>query len=91
MRRISFLIFVVFVWLVSAPWLQAQGEFTSFDAPGAGTGSFQGTLPQQITAAGTVVGNYVDTNFVTHGFVRTAQDTFTTIDVPGLCVPRPWA
>jgi hypothetical protein len=32
MRRISFLMFVVFAWFASAPWLQAQGEFTSFDA-----------------------------------------------------------
>src|SRR5438128_9838206 len=83
MRRISFLMFVVFAWFASAPWLQAQGEITTFDAPGAGTGPGQGTLPQQITAAGTVVGNYVDTNFVTHGFVRTAQGEFATIDVPG--------
>src|SRR5439155_812083 len=83
MRRISFLMFVVFACFASAPWLQAQGEFTSFDAPGAGTGPGQGTGPNQMTAAGTIVGNYVDTNFVTHGFVRTAQGTFTTIDVPG--------
>src|SRR5438876_40694 len=83
MRRISFLMFVVFACFASAPWLQAQGEFTSFDAPGAGTGPGQGTGPNQMTAAGTIVGNYVDSNFVTHGFVRTAQGVFATIDVPG--------
>ena len=38
MKRITFLIFVIFAWLVSAPWLHAQGEFTIVDAPGAGTG-----------------------------------------------------
>ncbi len=83
MRRISFVMFVVFACFASAPWLQAQGEFTSFDAPGAGTGPGQGTGPNQMTAAGTIVGNYVDSNFVTHGFVRTAQGEFATIDVPG--------
>ena len=76
MRRISFLMFVVFACLVLAPWLHAQGEFIIFDAPRAGTGSGQGTLPQQITPAGTVVGNYVDSNFVTHGFVRTTKGEF---------------
>src|ERR1700692_2588169 len=83
MRRISFLIFVVFAWLVSAPWLQAQGEFITFDAPGAGTAPGQGPGPNQMTAAGTIVGNFVDSNFVTHGFVRTAQGEFATINAPG--------
>jgi hypothetical protein len=59
MRRLSVAILVAFGCVVSAPWLQAQGQFTSFDAPGAGTGPAQGTLPQQITAAGTIVGNYI--------------------------------
>ena len=72
MRRISFLMFVVFAWLLSAPWLHAQ-TFITFDAPGAGTAPGQGTLPQQMTAARTIVGNYVDTNSVVHGFVRTAH------------------
>jgi hypothetical protein len=58
-------------------------QITTFDAPGAGTGPSQGTLPQQITAAGTIVGNYVDSNFVTHAFVRTVQAEFATIDAPG--------
>jgi len=35
MRRISFLMFVVFACFISAEWLHAQGEFTTFDAPGA--------------------------------------------------------
>jgi len=91
MKRISFLKFVVFAWLASALWVHAQGQFTTFDAPGAGTGPGQGTGPNQMTAAGTIVGNYVDSNFVTHGFVRTAQGVFATIDVPGLGVRRPWA
>jgi hypothetical protein len=83
MRRISLLMFAVIGGLLSAPWLQAQGEITSFDAPGAGTGSFQGTFPQQMTAAGRIVGYYRDNNGMNHGFVRSVQGQFTTIDVPG--------
>ena len=83
MRRISFLILVVFGCLAPVPWLHAQGDITTFDAPSAGTGPGQGTLPQQITAAGTIVGYYRDANRVRHGFVRSAQGEFTTFDVPG--------
>jgi len=67
MKRIIFLTFVVFVWLVSAPWLHAQGEIVSFDAPGAGTG---GTNPFSISPSGEAMGSYLDSNFVFHGFVR---------------------
>ena len=72
MKRISFLKFVVFAWLASALWVHAQGQFTTFDAPGAGTSPGQGTLAAAINAAGTVSGMYWDANYVTHGFVRAA-------------------
>jgi hypothetical protein len=45
--------------------------------------SGQGTFPQQNTAAGTIVGFYVDANNVSHGFVRDKDGTTTPIDVPG--------
>src|ERR1700719_3709367 len=83
MRRLNLAMFVALSCLTSAPCMRAQGGITTFDAPGAGTGAGQGTLPNQMTAAGTIVGNYVDSSFVTHGFVRTAQGEFATIDVPG--------
>src|SRR5215467_1437232 len=83
MTRISFLFLAVLTCLVCVSLLHAQGEFITFDAPGAGTGPGQGTLRQQITAAGTIVGNYVDSNYVTHGFVRSAQGAFASIDAPG--------
>ena len=41
-----------------------QGTFTTFDVPGAGTGTFQGTIPVSINAAGDVTGTYVDANSV---------------------------
>jgi hypothetical protein len=65
-----------------------EGAFTKFDAPGAGTGSFQGTgcssdCPVVINDAGMIVGSYIDTNNVFHGFVRSPRGTVTTLDAPG--------
>ena len=87
MRRIGILMLVLFACSVSVPWQLAQAQpkprVIPFDAPGAGTMSGQGTFPQQNTAAGTIVGFYVDANNVSHGFVRDKDGTTTPIDVPG--------
>jgi hypothetical protein len=56
----------------------ANGSITSFDAPGAGTGSYQGTGIFAINAAGTIAGTYLDTNSVLHGFVGTVAPAATT-------------
>ena len=58
------------------------GTFIEFDAPGAGTGSGQGTLPFAINPEGTITGYYNDANSVGHGFVRTAGGTIMTFDAP---------
>jgi hypothetical protein len=42
----------------------------TFNAPGAGTGSNQGTYALNITKAGEIAGEYVDGNNAAHGFVR---------------------
>lgn len=47
-----------------------QGKFTVFDAPGAGKGTWQGTLTAAITREGAITGYYVDANDVVHGFLR---------------------
>jgi len=47
-----------------------NGAVTQFDAPGAGTGAWQGTLPASITPDGTITGHYIDKNNVAHGFLR---------------------
>src|SRR5436190_202898 len=60
-----------------------DGTMTTFDAPGAGTGPFQGTLTFGINQAGTIEGDYVDASDVSHGFVRASDGTITTFDVPG--------
>src|SRR6476660_6205636 len=61
----------------------SQGTFTTYDAPGAGTGAGQGTLPESNNTPGAITGQYIDGNFVNHAFVRSNQGTFSTFDVPG--------
>ena len=57
--------------------------YTTFDAPGAGTGPNQGTLALAIDPAGAITGYYIDASGVNHGFLRTTKGTITTVDVPG--------
>ena len=57
--------------------------FITFDAPGAGTGPFEGTLPQAINPAGAIAGLYLDASSLYHGFLRDPDGALTTIDVPG--------
>ncbi len=78
------------VLAVSAADADSAGGFVTFDAPGAGTGAFQGTgcfaypaCSVVINAWGTVTGYYLDANNVFHGFVRTPQGRFTTFESPG--------
>jgi len=65
-----------------SPAPKAAGTFITFDAPGAGTGRLQGTVPANINAPGAITGYYVDANYVGHGFVRASDGTITTFDVP---------
>jgi hypothetical protein len=44
---------------------------TSFDAPGAGTSSGQGTAGYSINTSGAITGSYTDSSNVSHAFVRT--------------------
>ena len=60
-----------------------DGAITTLDAPGAGTGFFQGTAASAINPAGAIAGNCTDANFVTHGFLRARDGTFTTFDPAG--------
>lgn len=48
-----------------------DGTIQAFDAPGAGTGQFQGTSAVKINDAGTIAGGFTDSNNVGHGFVLT--------------------
>jgi hypothetical protein len=54
-----------------------------FDAPHAGTGSGQGTFPQDNNPAGAIAGYYIDANVSCHGFLRSPDGTITSFDAPG--------
>jgi uncharacterized membrane protein len=57
-------------------------SFTSFDAPGAGTGAFQGTHANAINDSGVITGGYTDSSGKSHGYVRAVDGTITTFDSP---------
>ena len=59
--------------LLCAPLFGQTPSFTSFDAPGAGSGIGQGTFPVAINSEGVIAGYYIDSSFVSHGFVRQAN------------------
>jgi hypothetical protein len=65
----------------------AEGKLTTFDAPGAGTGSYQGTgcpgCSLGLNQSGAIAGIYSDTNSVNHGFLRSHDGKFTMFDAPG--------
>jgi hypothetical protein len=61
---------------------RADGDIGTFDAPGAGTGAFQGTFAASINAEGEITGYTVDGNNVSHGFLRSRSGAFSLFDVP---------
>jgi len=66
----------------------ARGGFTTFDAPGAGSGAYQGTgcfsdCPVSLNNAGAITGQYIDANLVQHGYLRSAEGRITSIDPQG--------
>ena len=65
-----------------------NGNFTTFDAPGAGTGSYEGTgcpsdCPTSLNDWGAITGIYIDTNFVYHGYLRSPEGKIVTVDPVG--------
>jgi hypothetical protein len=66
------------------PFLRApDGTIIPFDAPGAGTGTGQGTDNSGINPVGTVTSFFTDASDVFHGYVRAKDGTFTLFDVTG--------
>jgi hypothetical protein len=53
---------------------------TTFDVSGAGTGSGQGTMPEQINSKGVIAGCYRTDAGIQYGFVRATDGTITSID-----------
>jgi len=62
-----------------------DGNFVSFDAPGAGLGAGlnEGTVAYAINDLGVIAGQFQDSSYVYHGFVRHWDGHFTTFDAPG--------
>ena len=60
-----------------------EANFTTFDAPCAGTGSGQGTIPFVINTLGAITGFCHDANYVEHGFLRSPDGRITTFEAPG--------
>jgi hypothetical protein len=57
--------------------------FTEFEAPDAGTASFEGTRALTINTSGEVAGYYYDSGDVAHGFVRATSGAITEFSVSG--------
>jgi hypothetical protein len=73
-----------------------EGRFTTFDAPGAGTGPFQGTgcfsdCPVSLNNRGALTGVYVDANYVQHGYLRNPDGKILTIDPDGATGTLPYS
>jgi hypothetical protein len=71
-----------------------EGKFITFDATGAGTGSYQGTgcssdCPVTLNDKGEIAGSYSDSNYVQHGFLRYPSGAFVTLDPPGSTWTQP--
>jgi hypothetical protein len=64
-----------------------EGRLTTFDAPGAGTGLYQGTGCPGCNFGGNrwgaIAGTYTDANNVFHGFLRGPEGKFITFEVTG--------
>ena len=74
--------------LTSTAWSQRSQDagtfaFTIFDAPGAGTGAYEGTAAFTMNTLGDVTGTYEDNGNVGHGFVRLANGTLSEFKAPG--------
>jgi len=67
-----------------------KGKIITFNAPGAGTGAGQGTMPVGVVQGDWIMGSYIDANNVAHGFLRAPEGTITKFDVPGGAIVSVW-
>src|SRR5580692_3742011 len=61
----------------------ARLKIEAFDAPAAGTAAGLGTFALGNNDEGAIVGYYVDSNVVPHGFLRTPDGKLKSFDAPG--------
>ena len=65
-------------------------DFITFDAPGAGTMSGQGTFPTDINDWGTINGYTLDGNGVFHGFVASPVPEPASLTLAGAGLLATW-
>jgi hypothetical protein len=77
------LTFAILNLTTHSPAFSATATFVTFDVPGAGAGSYQGTSPSSINLEGEITGLYIDASSLAHGFLRSPLGFLTTFDAPG--------
>jgi hypothetical protein len=64
-----------------------EGKLTTFEAPGSGTGPYEGTgspgSSVPLNQFGAIAGYYIDASDLVHGYLRSPRGEITTFDVPG--------
>ena len=80
----KFILLAIAVLCCVAPLAAQTPSFTSFDAPDAGHGVIQGTVPWAINQGGVIAGYYIDLSNLVHGFVRTSTGVITEFNATGL-------
>ena len=72
-------------FLALAPAVSAgqSSSIITFDGPGAGTGSGQGTSATGMNSKGTIVGTVTNSSRKTYGFLRQANGKITKVEYPG--------
>jgi hypothetical protein len=82
--RTSTLFTAMTLFAVLAITVQTSAQrITTFDAPGAGTGPGQGTLPVGIDPSGAIMGSYFDGSRRVARLPARSQRRITTFDAPG--------
>jgi hypothetical protein len=83
-RKCMLVVCLAMCTLGFAPYVSAgQSHIIKDDAPNAGAGPDQGTTSTGINVVGLITGYVTDTNYGTHGFVRTPSGHFIEFDAPG--------
>ena len=89
MKRLRTGLLIILTCFASIAWPQAgprgtKDKIITFDVPGAGTAAGQGTFAYNIVEGDWVAGDYVDSHWVYHGFLRAPDGKITKFDVPGM-------
>jgi len=82
--RVAHAALALAIMLMAAVLTAGSAQAQTFSVPGAGTGTYEGTVGLGINTAGTVTGFYIASGTVYHGYTRAANGTITSpIDIPG--------